>query len=230
MKENSNPLEHFPTIKKTHTDMLKEKYGPIHAEILEHNELIREALLLDEKNITRTYALTFFPEATEDPEVSKIDAEIRKGGMIGETFRDNGFEIRKNVIDVFIIDVPSWLKDKFAVEENHAKARISEFYAKKEGAEPVVYGYVLEVYTPDFRPAEINNVDMMQVNPSTEMFAEIGIIKDKVWGNLGDEPRDGLKDNKWSYLGDEFKKAKMKTGPLVFKLKGEMEEKINSRK
>ena len=53
-------MEHFPIIKKLHTDILEEKYGKIHSEVLRHDDFMRESLLLDEDNIARTYALTIF--------------------------------------------------------------------------------------------------------------------------------------------------------------------------
>jgi len=222
MEQMIKKVEHFPTAKKLHTDVLEEKYGPIHSEILEHNDELREVLLSDKEGIARTYALTFFPVNREN-ELNDVNQEIKAGGMIGKSFRDNGYEVRKNVVDVFIIDIPKWLQKKFAVEKNHAKARISEFYAKKQVGAPVIYGYVLEVYSPDFRDPSINDIDMAQVNPSTEMFKSIGIGEDKIWERL----ERSSEENEWIDLGDDFKKVKMKTMPFVFELKNKMESRIN---
>ncbi|MFA5872002.1 MAG: hypothetical protein WC858_04790 [Parcubacteria group bacterium] len=218
-------LEHFPTTKKLHTDILEDKYGPIHSEVLEHSSSLREALLVDANNIARTYALTFFPENFGSIEIAQINSEIKNGGLIGKVFRDHGYEIRKNVVDVFIIDIPDWLKSKFDNSSDHAKARISEFYAKSSVGSPIIYGYVLEVYTPDFREPEINAVDMAQIKPSTEMLEEIGVSKEDVWESLESEDKAGDLKNKKG-----FKEAKMKTMQFVFQLKEKMELRLNSRK
>src|SRR3989304_10136202 len=114
-------MQHFPLTEKLHTDILAEKYGPIHVQTLKQNSVLREALLIDSKGITRTYALTFF-ENWKDKEVSKISEEIKKGKPIGGTFRTHGYSIRKNVLDVFVIKLPSWLKTKFKTKENFSKA------------------------------------------------------------------------------------------------------------
>ncbi|PJE58465.1 MAG: hypothetical protein COU81_00610 [Candidatus Portnoybacteria bacterium CG10_big_fil_rev_8_21_14_0_10_36_7] len=90
--------------------------------------------------------LLFPPDKKENGDIALIDVEIKNGGMIGKMFKEFNYEVRKNVIDVFIIEIPKWLKEKFVVKKNYAKARISEFYAKKEGSEPIIYGYVLEIY------------------------------------------------------------------------------------
>lgn len=53
-------MEHFNLVDKLHTDVLEDKYGPITARIIKHTSKIREAHLIDKKNISRTFAITFF--------------------------------------------------------------------------------------------------------------------------------------------------------------------------
>jgi len=193
-------MEHFPLIKKLHTDVLEEKYGPIHTEVLRHDDEIREAHLSDEKGVSRTYALTFLTFDHKNKEIAEINEEIRAGGAIGKTFREHGYEVRKNVIRVYVIDLPEQLKKKFDVTEGQAKARLSEFYAEKNGEPPIIYGIVTEIYSPDFRPAEVNEADLTQDNPTTNALEKVGISKEEIWKRIGE-------GNDWSDKKDLIVKA-----------------------
>jgi len=179
-------MEHFNITKILHTDVLESKYGKIHSEIIKHDDFMREVYLSDENNIARTYALTIFQYDKNNQEIKTIDDSIKNGGLIGKTFRDFGFEIRKNVTGVFLLENPDWLKDKFDDQSNQSKARLSEFYAKNETSDPVIYGTVLEVYSPDFRPADINEVDISQVHPTTAVLEQAGYSKTEIYNYLGE--------------------------------------------
>lgn len=222
--------QNFPTAEKLHTDILEQKYGPIHAEVLRHDDVseskvgedrIREAKLSDKENICRTYALTFLTYDKNDKDLSAIDDKIRKGGLIGKTFREYGFIIKKNVIDVFLLDLPEWLKKDFDTNSNKAKARITEFYAKKENYSPVIYGNVLEVYSPDFKDPKdgINDIDIRQINPMTSTLQSVGIPSDEIWSRLDDADRD----DEWDDLNDKYEKAQKMSTPII----NELREKIN---
>lgn len=180
-------MEHFPTIKKLHTDVLEEKYGPVHSEVIRHDKAVREVHIVDRAGISRTYAVTFFTFDKANAEIKAIDDEIRAGGLIGKVFREHGYEIRKNVIAVSVVDLPESVRTKMKVEETQAKMRLSEFYAKKEGAPPFIYGVVAEVYSPDFRPAEVNEVDRQQDNPTSAAFDRVDVSKQMIWDRLGSE-------------------------------------------
>lgn len=212
---SNNHHEHFPTKDRLHTDVLREKYGPIHADVLRHDsghektkqDRLREARLVDEENILRTYALTFLTYDPEDTELLSIDDEIRESGLIGETFRQHGYTIKKNVIDVFIMDIPEWMQDDFNVESNKAKARLTEFYAKRENEDTTdaltIYGTVVEIYSPDFKDPNdgINEIDHNQINPLTEDMKNAGIPMEKIWEKLdrASEPDEwGDMKNEWT--------------------------------
>ena len=186
-KKNKNEnlsFEHFPTNERLHTDVLEEKYGKIHVEVLRHNDKIRESHLVDKDNISRTYAITFLNNF-ESSEIKKIDNEIKKGALIGETFRKYGFSIRKNVIDVFTSKIPEWLKDKFSVDDDFAKIRLSEFYAKKRDGKPILYGIVAEIYSPDFRASLVNQFDDSQISALSEFLENEGIDSTEIWRRIG---------------------------------------------
>jgi hypothetical protein len=179
-------VQHFPLTEKLHTDILEEKYGPVHSVVLKHDNKIREALLVDSVGVARTYALTFLAEP-ETNEVKVINKEIQNGKAIGKAFREHGYIVRKNVLDVFKIKIPTWLAVEFDTKEKYAKARLSEFYAKKENTSPIIYGTVTEVYTPDFRKAVVNATDKTQISAVTKELERVGFSKNEIWRRIGDE-------------------------------------------
>jgi hypothetical protein len=194
-------MENFNLTKKLHTDVLEQNYGPIHAEVIKHDDQIREVHMLDKDDISRTYALTFFTFDKNNKEVSEINEKIKNGGLIGKTFREYGYEVRKNVISVFTAELSDLLKEKMKTEEAEAKVRLSEFYAKKENEEPFIYGIVSEIYSPDFRPALVTKDDELQDNPITVAMEKAGITKSEIWDRLGS-------DNDFSDLKEKFEQAK----------------------
>lgn len=204
-------MEHFPLVDRLHTDVLEEKYGKIIAKVLKHTKKLREAHLIDSSDISRTYSLTFFP-LKKDKRISHVEDDISNGAPIGKAFRNHGYAIRKNVVEVFIIDLPKWLQRDFDTKGGHAKARISEFYAKKRGQEPIIYGTVLEIYSPDFRPAIINAVDISQDNAFTSTLLKNKFSKEEIWKRLGNE-------NYWGDVQERYDKSKKESRLLESKLK-----------
>lgn len=191
-------MEHFHLTKKLHTDVLEDKYGPIHSEVLNHDMFLREAFLTDNNGVARTYALSFFEQDLFDPKIQTIDNEIKNGGLIGKTFREHGFEVRKNVTDVFVVDLPSIVKNRFQSDEPKAKARLSEFYAKQKDGQPLIYATVMEVYTPDFRPADINEIDREQVHPTTIVLEHAGFTRQEIWDHLEEGKNFDQEDERYA--------------------------------
>jgi hypothetical protein len=215
-------MEHFPTKEKLHTDILEAKYGPIHSEIIRHDNIreavegsdcIREARLVDENNILRTYALTFLTYDPTNEDLASVDDEIRAGGLIGKTFREHGYIIKKNVIDVFMMQIPEWMVKDFQTDELTAKARLTEFYAKKDDQTPVIYGKVLEVYSPDFKDPKdgINDTDRAQVNPVTDTLKNEGVSVDELWNRLD----RASETNEWDDIKTNYEAAQKSSQPIV---------------
>jgi hypothetical protein len=203
LKGNSrhNKLVHFSLTERLHTDVLEEKYGPVSARVVRHDSRIREAHLVDAKGISRTFAVTFFQGKFSNPEIARINSQIQGGAAIGKAFREHGFVIRKNVVAVFVVRIPEWLQREFHLLSPSAKVRVSEFYAKKPGAKPVIYGEVAEIYTPDFRQPTVNSVDRSQVNPSIRTLEAQGFSKSDLWERLGAY-------NDWGNVKARYEKAK----------------------
>ncbi len=230
------PDEHFPITNRLHTDVLQDKYGPIVADVLRHDnvkamkkgsERIREARLVDKDNILRTYALTFLTYDKNNKEIVDIDEEIRLWWLIWVTFRKHWYTIKKNVLDVFIMDIPNWMKEDFKVEWNKAKARLTEFYAKSPSTNPVIYWIVLEVYSPDFKNPEngINQIDINQINPSTGTLQDSWIPIDEIRERLD----RASESNEWDDLKERYEQAQKLSKKVVKSLHEKINKYINRK-
>jgi hypothetical protein len=177
-------VEHFNLIDRLHTDVLEDRYGPISARVVHHDSSFRVAHLVDSHLISRTLAITLFPPGGHNSAIGEVDEAIRAGGAIGKMFREHGYAIRKNVIDVDVLELPRWVAEAFVTESSHAKARYSEFLARRGSESPHVYGVVVEIYHPDFRPPEVNAVDRLQEAPTVNALTEQGVSVDEIWARL----------------------------------------------
>jgi hypothetical protein len=149
---------------KLHTEVLEERYGKISLQVLHDDDETREVLLTDQHDIARTYALTVRSNHwRNNVEICAVNDAIRAGEPIGQAFKTRGFTITKQVLAVYTITLPEWLRHAFMVDEYFAKARITEFVVKKQSFTSQ-YGFVTEVYSPDFRKALVNEQDWMQVS------------------------------------------------------------------
>ena len=121
--------------------------------------------------------------------------------------------IKKNVIDVFIMPISTEMSNDFKVETKKAKARLTEFYAKKNGATPTIYGIVLEIYSPDFKNPDdgINEVDINQVNPLTGALQGVGVPIDEIWERLD----RAAENNEWDDLKERYEQALQLSQPVV---------------
>lgn len=231
--ETEPSQEHFPTEGELHTDVLERRYGKMHTEILRHDDVsgferrkgyVREAKLLDEKGISRTHAVTFLTPEYWSEDLATIDRELREGGSIGKVFREHGYEVRKNVLDVYIGDIPERLRKDFQEPDTHAKVRLSEFYAKKHGEPARMYGKVIEIYSPDFKDPKkgVNDRDRQQINPTTAAMISQGIPMEEIWKRLGREGETGL----WDGWVNDYAIAREESGEEISLLREEMRKYI----
>jgi hypothetical protein len=149
---------------KLHTEVLEEKYGKISLQVLHDDDETREVLLTDPHNIARTYALTVRSNNwRNNVEICAVNDAIRAGEPIGQAFKTRGYTISKHALAVYTIALPEWLRHAFMMDEYFAKARITEFVVRKQSS-IFQYGFVTEVYSPDFRNALVNAQDRTQVS------------------------------------------------------------------
>jgi len=185
--------------------------------------------MIDAENVLRTYAITFLTYDKNDKAITTIDEEIRNWWLIGKKFREHNYIVKKNVIDVYIIDIPERMQKDFHTSHTTAKARLTEFYTKPENIEtsPVVYGIVCEIYSPDFRDPTnwINQIDINQINPTTwslqDCWVSSDIIRDRI---------DRANEiNEWTDFQDQYNLAKGSSELIIKNLRNKIKKYIKNK-
>ena len=200
-------MEPFPLADRLYVDILEKRYGPVHAEIRRHDRRLREVFIADRKRIPRTYALSFLSDPMPAA-ARKVDADIRRGELLGRAFLRHGLDVRKNVIDVSILELPGWLREAFG-GGRHAMARSAEFYGKRKGAAPLIYAIVTEIYSPDIKRPILSEIDISQVSAFTAELERAGFTKDQIWNRMG-------KQNDWRGMRERHAQARVASLPLLF--------------
>ena len=179
------------------TDSLETQYWPIHAQVLSHNDeddnlpfSLREVDLIDKTETSRTRAITFLHNQecnrALNPDIALIEEAIKNGGSMGKVFRnDFGYAVRRSVVDVFQIDLPGRLHDVFKVHDDEARAKVSEFHARKE-QDHIFYGTLIEIISPDYRPTSmpIESIHNGLFNPFLASWVLSGATVDQLWEYL----------------------------------------------
>jgi hypothetical protein len=91
------------------SDMIEKAFGNYGVELLSDGDGRRVTSLFSEADgvkTTRTYAVVEFLGETR-PAFAREDERIRSGGSIGATFRDAGWEIRKQHLFIGELEVPA---------------------------------------------------------------------------------------------------------------------------
>lgn len=140
---------------KLHTDELELRYGKVQAVVIEHNYLRRVIDIVDANKVSRTHAITWFPENLQNDPLEKVRGEIKKGALVGKTFKQNDYEIFKNTLESGVVKLPTRLKLSFDNNSDYANFKIYEFWAIKENRKSL-FGVIAEIYSPDFLPVKTN--------------------------------------------------------------------------
>jgi hypothetical protein len=183
-KPMSSRTGHFNLTKWLHTDVLENEYGPIRIRLLHQDQEFRVVHLVDGEDISRTFAITVFPAEGHSSSIAEVNRKIKNGESLGRAFRDSGYDVRKNVLKVLIIKQPEWLTAAFRDQKIYAKARISEFLARKVSEPIEFYGTVLEVYPSSFRPSIISATDKLQEASTVKALLKNGYRLNEIWDCL----------------------------------------------
>lgn len=171
----------FALVDRLQTDALEDRYGLIRAQVLHHGDGYRAAHLVDSPRVSRTFALTLLPPSGVEAPLRRLDDRLHAAGSMGKTFREQGFVVRKNVLRVFVAGLPPWLRHAFQSDDACAKARVSEFVVRRAACPPMVFGVVVEIDHPGFRPAVLRPEDQRQEAPSFTSLLRNGVKAEEVW-------------------------------------------------
>ena len=208
--KHSGPGARRP-VEKLHTELLEAQYGPISVRVLHHDQRHRKVHLVDRRGISRTFGLTFLSRPMPEP-IRPINEELRSGQFIGKAFVGHGYQIRKNMLDYFVLEAAPWLRSDFHVKQRYALARLWECYVLRPGSGPLVYGTVCEVFSPDFHPPVLGSEDMAHMGAVTRELLRRGFTKKDLWRRIG-------RRNGWSDVEDRFLEARVAALPMVFGLR-----------
>ena len=145
----------------------------------------------------------------------EVNDAIKSGSSIGKAFKDFGFAIQKKCFGCYVVKLPVWLQKAFCTESKAAKARITEFMARK-GDAIFHYGIVTEIYSPDFRKPKINDEDKTQINIPVSILRSLGFTDEEIWRSLERKILAPYLAKLYSPVVDEIKKAFTATGNLFF--------------
>lgn len=199
------------TANKLHTAALEAHFGKIRPKIYSHANNLRSVMLVDASGKGTTYAVTAISQRLPRS-VERVNERIKQGAMIGEAFSTAGFQVRKNVLSVFSVSLPEWVKEEFRVRNSRAKARISEYFVRKGTLEPVLYGTLFEIMSPEFSSPQIKRADLAQVGALSSELERRGVSKRQIWEIMG-------RRNKFGELSGTAKNAKRASVPRVEEIK-----------
>lgn len=154
-----------------HTDGLEQRYGTVTALVRQHSEIRRVIDIIDSKGISRTHAITWFPQDVHDG-IDDMRREVAQGALVGKTFRQHGFSVEKIPLIEGVITLPEWLQERFQSDTASASVSIYEFWGLKEDMR-VLYGIVAEIYSPDFMPVTDDDCRLNQIQPSSMIDANL---------------------------------------------------------
>jgi hypothetical protein len=200
MKMTSNlPATNFLLQSNLYTDTGNTKQA--HAQkVLYHDKAAREVLQIDLRGIATQY--TTIIKNNENPPsdgIAEVERAIQQGEGVESAFRNRGFIIRKNVLDVYVVSLRSWLRKEFATVECLAKARNTELIIKR-GEMIRNYAMITEVYSPELYKAEVTEHDNTQVNFAFGTLQAAGFSKQEIWQLMDQEAKSWLTPVRFEYI------------------------------
>lgn len=135
-----------------HTDRLRKETNAdeVVCAVLQHdverrNRLITIDSIKGGKRTVQTIAYTFLMPHRWAAEVKTVDRLLKNGGLMGETFRRNGFTIRQNrLVRVRLPLLSRAFADKFSCSRwRFSEVEVYEFWASSS-----LYGFVVEIKNP----------------------------------------------------------------------------------
>lgn len=111
-----------------HTDLLGQLYPDIKVMIESQTYDIRKIHLVDKHGVSRTYAISFTNKQKWTKDIDEVWSQIKQGGAIGSSFRENGYRISKTTICVFPVTISVRIQRLFATDQPEALLHQYKFY------------------------------------------------------------------------------------------------------
>ncbi len=136
-------------VKKLHTALLEEIFGPIRLHILKQENELRMIHLFDRDKVSRTLAVVRFRN-TQHPLIVKAHGLIVSGELLGKTLVDGGIPYTKDLMFQCSVCLPEWVKRDFNTEQSHSVANYSQI-SIRNGApgKSFLYAEIFEIIPPE---------------------------------------------------------------------------------
>ncbi len=136
-------------VKKLHTALLEELFGPIFLRILQQDHTLRIVHLMDKERISRTLGIVRFRN-TEHPLIAAAHGRITAGELLGKTLVDGGIPYTKDLMFQCGVCLPEWVKRDFKTDQNHSVANYSQI-SIRNGApgQSFLYAEIFEIIPPE---------------------------------------------------------------------------------
>lgn len=158
--------------------------------------LSREALIAGKNGSGRIYAVTSLNnEWIMDEEMQAIDKAIAGGEPLHEVFVRNGYSVRKNILDVYVISLTHLLCRQFNTVQTFARAQNAEYIVRK-GDTVYCYGIVKQIYSPEIWPAALTDSDKDSINFSFQTLQSCGFSREEIWRLMDDDHTGWLADQR----------------------------------
>ena len=113
------------------TDIVRNQFNDIIFEVIQQEEYFRISLIKDSDEIPRVFAISSFSE-NYSPNLNTLHIMIKKGGLIGETFRCSGINMTRKAICNFSVKA----LDIFEKSDcSFSMGLFSEIYVNIDGVE-----------------------------------------------------------------------------------------------
>lgn len=168
--------------------------------VLHEDDKIRQTIRVNEDNVaTRYTAITKNEEWKGNKQMILADRAITLGEPMHDAFARQGFELRKNILDVYTITLTPRLRKSFGVAETFAKAKNSELIVRAHNR-IYHYGMMLEIYSPEIISPMVTEKETQLVNFSFHTLKAAGFSTEEVWKLLGNESTDWISSARFEHL------------------------------
>lgn len=176
-----------------HSDRLRTKFGPLTVRLEKQNASLRHAHLVDASGRSRTFAITLFGQGAKKMAIRLPHLAVYRGGLLGESFRRHGFDVRRNVIAVHKVVLNDRLMRAFGSRGKTGELRISEILVRRGNGKPFWYATIAEIVPPVVARNE-KKITIPAQTRTIQSLQKTGMGLQEIWDRLGQRDWKGVEN------------------------------------
>jgi hypothetical protein len=133
------------------SEELTNRYGMIKINILHQDNDYRTSILVDGDGNPKSIAVCMFSKELFSEGLKSAHEKIMKGGLIGETIKNCGYNVIKMQRCRFLIDTPI-LFNTGKIEQTNG--RFYDITAENSDGKVEIYGTICEIYHPELHSSK----------------------------------------------------------------------------